>query len=184
MIYRVIILLGCAALFINGCNNLISGVAGTHKLRSYAMQEVLEVGIGDADFIQIGDAWSDGNYLFLEPAGQFRKPLWLFPLYSEEQLSALDRGEAVAAKLIAWTEKLDPDCVSRGDCLQRGKIFVKGIIAGNRRVRGHAGQLTPFDNPIYLQQGRPPLAWYWNALMLIGALGTAYLLERRNFNRA
>ena len=186
MALRVIILLGCVALFINGCNNLISGFTGTHKLRSYEMDAVLSEGIGDADYIEIVDSQVYGEHVFQLGGERYKRPLWLFPVLSAGQMEALDKGEKVEVKILGWTEKFDPDC--SGGCLPRGEWPAKGVVVSNRRVRNAVPELNKekfmlTENPIYIQVLRKPIAWYWNAAMTMVALLVAYFLERRNFNR-
>ncbi len=188
MAYRLVILFGCIILFINGCNNLISGVAGTHKLRQYDMSTVVSQGIGDADFIQVTNAWSTGNYRYLSPDQPYRRPMWLYPVFDERQMMRIDSGDQVRVKLLAWTQKLDPECESRGDCIVRGKTQLKGVIASNRQIRKQVqqwndSQVLIDDNPIIMEVGRSPIAWYWNGLMVVGALLIGFFMEKRNFER-
>ena len=35
------------------------------------------------------------------------------------------------------------------------------------------------ENVDYIEVGRTPLAWYWNLLTLLGALGVAFFIEYR-----
>ena len=188
MIYRLIIVLGCITMFIGGCNNLTSSLAGTHKLRQYTTHVVVEEGIGDADYIEITNAWTSEAYQYVPSSKNARKPLLIYPILSDVQVAQVKQNKKVTPIAIGWTQKFDPDCHKQGKCLKEQQVSIKGVISNYRRVRQN---LSLFDNKqfdfnenvVLMEVGRAPIAWYWNVLMMVSGVSILYLVERRNFNK-
>lgn len=182
MILRVIILLVCVLIFVNGCNSLISSLGGTHKLRTLSMEEVRADGLGDADFVAIEEAWSSGDYIF-EP---HRNPSWLgfvqWPVLSRAQLDSLENNMPVTVDMVAWTKKYEEGCVEKKDCVSKGPFPLKGLVRplNDRFLKieelpDDKYQLA--EEPIYIEYNRQPLAWYWNLAMMLGAAALAIGVE-------
>ncbi len=186
MLFRIITVLACIVVFINGCNSLISLQFGTHKLRAYTMEEALRNGIGDADYIELKDAWTTGDYVYVQGKRKTDKPIIIFPLVSSEQLAQLEQGQTVQPRFIGWTEKFSPQCVGDANCAPRLQGSFKGIIRDLSKEKDRTMQLSttkftlPAD-PVFLETGRAPLAWYWNLAMMVGAFLVAFILERKQF---
>lgn len=188
MLFRIIAVLACIVLFINGCNSLISLQFGTHKLRTYTIEEAMTNGIGDADFIELTNAWTTGDYVFVQGKRKTDKPIIIFPLVSEAQLAQIDQGIAVKPRYIGWTEKFPPDCVEQANCAPRLKGRFKGIIRDlskekDRTIQLSAQKFTIPADPVFLETGRAPLAWYWNLAMMLVASLVAFIIERKQFLR-
>ena len=95
MIIRLLIILGCVVVFINGCNSLISQHFGTHKLRGYTMEEVQQTGIGDADFIEVSGALLSGDFVFKAAKSPTNPGVIIYPVLSDGQLAAHRRAHRV-----------------------------------------------------------------------------------------
>lgn len=186
MLFRVLTVLICIVVFINGCNSVVSRYFGTHKLRSFTMEQALTEGIGDADFIELSDAYPSGDFVFV-PGKRSNDPgIIIFPLLSQAQLAQLDQGQQVKPRVIAWTEDFNPDCVKQGNCMPRGARIYKGIVRNLSKEKNKTSQLpaNKFALPsyvVYMETGREPIAWYWNVAMMVGAVLLAFVIERKNF---
>ncbi|MCB9291685.1 MAG: hypothetical protein H6559_00925 [Lewinellaceae bacterium] len=188
MIIRMLIILGCVVVFINGCNSLISQHFGTHKLRSYTMEDVQQAGIGDADYIAVGDAWLSGDFVFKAAKSPANPGVIIYPVLSREQFEAKKRGEPVRPDIIAWTTDFPSQCVGAGNCIEAGPAALQGIVRDLPNDRQGQGQLEGkgyrlADDAIYLEHGQAPLAWYWNLLMMIGAAAAAIGVEAYSHRR-
>jgi len=186
MLFRIITVLVCIVVFINGCNSLISLQFGTHKLRAYTMEEALTKGIGDADYIELRDAWTTGDYVYVSGKRKTDKPIIIFPLVSSAQLAQIDQGQTVQPRFIGWTEKFPAICVDNANCAPRLQGSFKGIIRDlskekDRTVQLSAQKFTLPADPIFVETGREPLAWYWNLAMMVAAFLIAFALERKQF---
>lgn len=188
MLIRLIFLFGCIIAFINGCNNLISGVAGTHKLRVYEMEAAFQEGIGDADFIQVTGAYSDGSYLFFPSDKKYKKPMLIYPLLTKSQVKAHAEGKRVKPAFFGWTEKFDESCEVNHTCIQNGEMDVLGLIAASNRVKKGVSGLASMnfevdDMPVFIKVGRKPIPWYWNLAMMVAAITIVLAIESRNYNK-
>lgn len=179
MIIRLIIFLVCTLAFINGCNSIISNFAGTHKLRNYKFGEIINQGIGDADFIQIDDGILSDQYIFIPGDRTFRKDLLIFPITttSNQQMDSI--------KIIGWAKSFDPSCVQRKDCQLQFKGPIKGIISDVSRVRKNADQLQQKnlvisnDHTIFIELDRVPFPWYWNLIIMVVSAAIILFMESR-----
>lgn len=186
MLFRLLTVLICLVVFINGCNSVVSQYFGTHKLRNFTIQQALNKGIGDSDFIELTGASPTGDFVFV-PGKRANDPgIIIFPLLSEEQLAQLDQGQQVRPRVIAWTEDFNPDCVKQGNCVPRGVQTYKGIIRNLSKEKNKTSQLpaAKYALPkyvIYMETNREPIAWYWNVAMMVGAVLLAFIVERKNF---
>ncbi len=182
MIIRLLIILGCVVVFINGCNSLISQNFGTHKLRVYSMEEVQQSGVGDADYIEVNGALLSGDFVFKAAKSPTNPGVIIYPVLSEKQLEAHSRGEAVTPDIIAWTTDFPSQCVDAGNCIKAGQVKLKGIVRDLPKDRQGQGQLVDkgykvSDGVIFVEYGQQPLAWYWNLLMMIGAAAAIFGIE-------
>jgi hypothetical protein len=176
MILRIIIILICVFFFINGCSSLISGVTGTHRLRTLSMQDIQQSGVGDADYVEIAGAWSTGDYFF-EPHRRASWPGFVqWPVLSAAQIDSLEQGRQVTVEVYAWTKQYEGACVEAGNCVERGAVPVKGLIRPlNKKYNKMASfsdtQYEMADHPVFIEYNRQPLAWYWNlGIMLLASL--------------
>lgn len=176
MIIRIIIILLCLVFFINGCNNLVSQFFGTHKLRSLTMETFVREGVGDADYIRIDGAYLDGAFVYQQPEEAGYPPVLIYPV-----LAASEAGSRAA--LLAWTADFFDPCVDSGDCIAKGKRSLKGVVQPLPReyLEGLAeleamGYEWP-EPPVMVKENEAPVAWYWNALMMLGAAAVAIGLE-------
>ena len=181
---RIIAILFCVVFLINGCNSLISQFFGTHKLRSFNMADVLETGIGDSDYVRIEESWQSGDYIVVPPRNTAEKPVLIFPLLSEDQLKAAEAGEVVEPRIICWTKEFSLNCDEENTCAPRTEVDIQGIVREMRRQQNKAHLLAANkyrlpENVDYIEVGRAPLAWYWNLLIVLGALGLAFFIEYR-----
>ncbi|PHI21036.1 hypothetical protein CEQ90_04970 [Lewinellaceae bacterium SD302] len=178
-----IVLLGIVVM-INGCNGLISQNFGTHKLRTVALQTVLDSGMGDADFVRLEEAELTDNYLIGEALTDDDEDYHLHAILTPEQAAAYTAGEKVTAGMVGWYKIPYEDCVKNGDCQYGNQGFVEGLIT-EPTDRKNPVESWPRHNielaeeVIYLQLWKAPLAWYWNLLMFLGGLGVAMLVEGR-----
>ena len=182
MIVRILIILACVVVFINGCNSLISQHFGTHKLRGYTIEMVQQSGIGDADFIMVDNALLPGDFVFKAAKSPTNPGVIIYPVLSREQLEAHERGEAVSPDIIAWTMDFPSQCVDAGNCIQAGPVALKGVVRNLPNDRQGQGQLRDkgyqvTDKAIYLEHGQEPTSWYWNLLMMLGAAAVAFSIE-------
>ncbi len=188
MLFRIVIVLFSVVAFINGCSSLISRVAGTHKLRTYSMDQVLAQGIGDADYIEAGPAWRSGDFVHTPPLKRGYKPVLAYPVLTRSQLDSLDKGMAVHPAVIAWSQKFDPGCINAGNCAPKGEFTLGGITRKIDKERNRTAELPASRyilpaNPVYIETGRKPLDWYWNLAIMLFALalgaGTEYHHSRK-----
>ncbi|MCO6476579.1 MAG: hypothetical protein J5I94_08150 [Phaeodactylibacter sp.] len=182
MIIRLLIILGCVVVFINGCNSLISQNFGTHKLRIYSMEEVQQSGIGDADFIEINGGLLSGDFVFKAAKSPANPGVIIYPVLTEEQLEAHSRGAAVTPEIIAWTTNFPSQCVEAGNCIESGPVTLRGIVRDLPKDRQGQGQLVEkgyglSENAVFVEYGQEPLAWYWNLLMMAGAAAAIFGIE-------
>lgn len=181
---RIIAILFCVVFLVNGCNSLISQFFGTHKLRDFTMQSVWEDGIGDSDYVNITGAWQSGDYIVVPPRTAADRAVLIFPLLTKEQLDAAEAGQVVEPRIICWTREFSLNCDEENTCAPRAEVEIKGIIREIRRQKNKAHMLASDkyrlpENVDYIEVGRAPLAWYWNLLIVLGALGFAYFIEYR-----
>jgi hypothetical protein len=188
MLFRYAIVLISVIAFINGCSSLISRVGGTHKLRTYTMEEVIDTGIGDADYIQVSQANRLGQYSYTPVLKRGYKPVLAYPVLSEQQADSVAKGLRVHPAIIAWTQRFDTTCVAAGNCLTPGKFTLEGITSKIDRERNRVADLAQWgyqlpETPIYIEIDRKPLDWYWNlAIMLVALLlggGTELYYSRK-----
>lgn len=179
---RLTAILLCIVFFITGCNSLISQFFGTHKLRDFKMEDVLENGLGDSDYVRIEGAWRTGDYIVVPPKTDADKAVLIYPIVSKMQLERMDAGQLITPALIGWTKNFSLDCDEDKSCAPREALALEGIIREMRPQKNRAHMLpeTRYDLPedrVYMEVGRQPLAWYWNLLMMVGGLGLAFYIE-------
>ncbi|WP_282777273.1 hypothetical protein [Phaeodactylibacter xiamenensis] len=168
MIVRIIIILLCLVFFINGCNSLISQFFGTHKLRSFEMAEVAEKGIGDADYVEITNARFEPDFVYQEAEEPGSPPIILYPVFAES-------SPAQTPALLAWTADFFDPCVEADTCIAAGTRTLRGVVrplpdanlTGLDRLKEKG---YSWESPvIVINENEAPVAWYWNALMMLGA---------------
>ncbi len=182
MVYRLIILLACLVFFINSCNSLISLQFGTHKLRTFSMEDILRKGIGDADFIEITDAWTSGDFYHVPGKHEKDGGLILYPILSEEQVKLLEKNQKITPYFVGWTQTFPWECLEQKNCVKKEELRISGIV---RELKEEDQQLSALPGgydfatkpPVYLEVGRQPTAWYWHLLLLVGSGSIAFILE-------
>lgn len=181
---RMIAMLFCIVFFINGCNSLISQFFGTHKLRTFAMEDAVVEGIGDSDFVQLTGVWQSGDYIVVPPRTGADKAVLIFPLLTETQLADAEAGKKVQPRYIGWTKNFSLDCDVENTCAPRLNRDIKGIVREMQRQKNKAHMLAANkyelpENVEYIEVGRQPTAWYWNLLFVLGGFGLAFYIESR-----
>ena len=187
MLFRFIFILLCIVGFINSCNSIISLNFGTHKLRSVSMSEIEKDGLGDADFIEITDAYLSGDFIHAKGTKKEDGGLIIYPILSENQFQVLDKEEKAKTGLFAWTDTFVWDCLEEKSCAPKGKTTVKGVI---RTIYPEKDKSSDFneqfelaDVPIFIEAGRVPTPWYIHLLLMILAAGGILTLEIWRLNR-
>ncbi len=175
MLFRVVIVLLCVVAFINGCSSLISRVAGTHKLRVFSMEDVLSKGIGDADYIEVHDAWGNGDFVHTPPLKRGYKPVVAWPVLTRAQMDSIGKGMRVHPAIIAWSQRFDAACVPAGACAPRQIHTLSGITRKIDKERNRvqtlpASRYLIAKNITYIEVNRKPLDWYWNLGIMLVAL--------------
>ena len=148
------------------------------------MDEALEKGIGDADFVELTGAWKSGDYIVVPPRTGADKAILIFPLLSEKQMAAADAGEKVQPQFIGWTKEFSLDCDIENTCAPRLHGNVLGVVREMQRQKNKAHMLAANKYELsetvnYIEVGREPLAWYWNLLFVAGGIGLAFWIESR-----
>lgn len=179
---RLIIIFAGIVLMINGCNSLISQFAGTHALRTFSVEEATADGIGDADFIELTDAWRPGKWVVGPALHKKDRDILLYPILSGDQYAAHQRGETVRPAFIAWGKNYDPPCLERGDCIPDGAFSARGLVREPNPEKDKSPELSQYgfelpEKVYYLEVDREPLAWYWNLLMFVGGIAMAIGIE-------
>lgn len=183
MIFRIIVILACVLVFVNSCNSLISRVAGTHKLRTFTMEELSNEGLGDADYVEITGTITTSDYIF-EPN---RKASWpgfvQYPVLSQAQADSLANGHQVTVYLVAWTQRYEEACVNNGNCVTASEGNIKGLVRPLNKRFNKTEELPKnkyqlAETPVYIEVSRKPLDWYWSLLFMILAVALAFGMER------
>lgn len=169
---------------ITGCNSLISQQFGTHRLRTISLHEVLETGIGDADFVELTDAVVGTPMIVGDALRSTDKDYVLRPLLTSAESVDWAKGNTVTAKVVAWMESTDPDCTTFPGCLPTTGTPVRGLISPptdkkNPKELWKEQRVVLDPNPIYLQLHQKPLDWYWNLVLLLTGLALAIIPEAR-----
>lgn len=188
MLYRLIIVTVCVVLFINSCNSLLSGVTGTHKLRTFTMDYVEQNGIGDADYVEITNAWRTDEFRYAPPRKGERSGLIQYAVMSQERYERLvDTSLETRIALIAWTENFDPACVENNNCISAGETTIKGVVRKMSRAKNKVKELPEIYQvaplAIFIETDRAPIVWYWHLAFMFGAvligIGTEYIYNLR-----
>ncbi len=187
MLYRLIIVLGCLVLFVNSCNSLISGFTGTHKLRTFTMEEVEQEGVGDADYVEITNAWRTGYYEYAPPRKGEKAGAIQYPVVSQERMMQLDSNLVTRIAVVAWTQAYDPACVDKGTCATKGPATIKGIVRkiprSKNKVKEFPENYDVSQYAVYVETDRAPLEWFWHAglmgLAILLGVSTEYFYNRR-----
>jgi len=188
MIVRILIVLVCVVFFINGCNSLISQFFGTHKLRAFEMEHVQREGVGDSDYIEIADAHLSGEFVHQVSEYESDPPILLYPVLSASELRRRQEGASVAPAVLAWTADFHSPCVEEGNCLEKGRQRLRGIVRdlpeSNKKAAAKLQELGYEIGPeaTIINHGQAPTAWYWNLSMMLVPLGLAVGMEAY-FNR-
>lgn len=182
MLLRYLVLFGGIVMMITGCNNLISQQFGTHQLRTVAIEDAIENGLGDADFIEIEGALIGEAFIVGPALRSTDKDYVLRPILTPAQVTAWSAGESVTAKLVGWTETTDPSCLQPPGCLPAGATPIRGLLSEptwrKNPVEEWPGQRVALSpEPLYIQLNEKPMAWYWNLALLLGGLLLAIIPE-------
>lgn len=175
--------MACVLVFVNSCNSLISRVAGTHKLRTFTMEELRYEGLGDADYVEITATTTTSDYIF-EPNRNASWPGFVqYPVLSQAQADSLANGNQVTVYLVAWTQRYEEGCVENGNCVTASEGNIKGLVRPLNKRFNKAEELPKnkyqlADTPVYIEVSRKPLDWYWSLLFMILAVAIAFGMER------
>ncbi|KAA3640741.1 MAG: hypothetical protein DWQ02_01555 [Bacteroidetes bacterium] len=185
MLFRFVFILACVVIFINSCNSVVSLNFGTHKLRSFTMEEVESSGLGDSDFVEITDAQLTGDFIHAPGTKEKDGGLVLYPLLSKKGLEAYEKGESPSARIVAWTDIFEWDCLEAKNCAPKGETTIKGVIRKMEPEKDKSQSLNVQlpELPIYLEVGREPTPWYWHALLMLIAGGSILFLEIRRLKK-
>ena len=189
MIVRIIIVLICVSFFINGCNSLISQFFGTHKLRSFAVEQAVRDGIGDSDYVQLEGAYLANNFVYQESEYPNTPPIIIYPVLTDEQAAQHKAGQQVKPAFIAWSADFHSPCVDSLNCLQEGAQNVTGVVRDipKDRLQGleklEAKGFAITEEAQVINHGQDPVPWYWNLMMMLGAAALAVGMEALYFKR-
>ncbi|MCI5083709.1 MAG: hypothetical protein MRY78_18570 [Saprospiraceae bacterium] len=189
MLFRLIVIFVCVIVFINGCNSLISQFAGTHKLRTYDMETVVAEGLGDADYVEINNAWTTGDFIYAPPVRSQKKGLIIFPILSDHQIQQWDNGQEVEVKLMGWSEDYTQECLDANNCMPRKQMTLRGIIRDipsekDKSAEFAKAQYELHENMFFIEKDRSPLAWYFNLGLMAAALLVGFGLEYYNLKKS
>ena len=184
MLFRISIILVCLIAFITGCNSLVSQFAGTHRLRSYAIEEIEFEGAGDADYLEIRGGWQTGDFVYGKPRKAGQKGIIQYPVVGEARLEKRDRGTAIPVSVIVWQALPDPACVASASCAEKKETLIRGIV---RRIPPRGNELEALtrkgyllaENVVFIEAGQAPIAWYWLVLIMLAAAILAIGMEWR-----
>lgn len=185
MLFRFLFILGCVVIFINSCNSVVSLNFGTHKLRSFTMEEVETNGLGDSDFVEITDVHLTGDFIHAPGTKKNDGGLVLYPLLSEKGLAAYEKGTKPLTSIIAWTDIFEWDCLEANNCAPKGQTTIMGVIRKMEpeKDKSTSLQVTLPEVPVYLEVGREPTPWYWHALLMLITGGSILFIEIRRLTK-
>ena len=189
MLFRLITVFACVVIFINGCNSLISQFVGTHKLRTHEMAAVVNDGLGDADYVEINNAWTTGDFIYAPPVRTQKKGLIIFPILSEEQMKQHERGEAVKVQLMGWSEDYTQECLDAKTCMPKQKMTITGIMRDIPQEKNKVDEFSPqqyqlSETMFFMEKDRSPLEWYYNLAMMLGAVAIGFGIEYYNLKKS
>lgn len=184
MILRYLVLFGGIVLMITGCNSLISQQFGTHRLRTIPLDDALDTGIGDADFVEFTSAQLGAAMIVGKALRTTDKDYVLRPILTEETFADWAKGNTVTARVIGWSETTDPSCIAYPGCPPGAETPIRGLISEPTARKNPLDQwqeqrINLDPNPIYLQLYEKPMAWYRNLVLLLVGLALAIIPEAR-----
>lgn len=183
MIVRIILILVCISFFINSCNSLVSQFFGTHKLRTLPITQAQQEGVGDADYLELEDVSLSGDFAFQASAYPNSPGIILYPVLTPEQAEQRAQGQDVTLHFVAWTADFHSPCVDEGNCISAGTQNLRGVVReipedrlpGLDKLRAQGYVIK--ERVVTINQGEAPIAWYWNALAMLGAAAFAVGME-------
>ena len=185
-VLRYLVLFGGIVLMINGCNGLVSGGFGTHKLRSISLNQIETEGLRDADYISIpggviGPAEQETMPGMFAAPGSLQRPI-----LSPAQLAAYQAGDTVTAYIIAWAKfNLEPASAQNAKLFLDTVTNLTGLVSippATVKANYWAVQKIDLaDDPKYIQIGEKPMDWYWNLALFLGGLLLAAVPEAMTF---
>lgn len=143
------------------------------------MQEIQQNGIKDADYIEISDAVIPSEFVHSAIQKTGDKDLIIFPILADNPEHNPDSGIYV----VGWQQKKDAGCIQSKNCLEAGKRAVKGVVRKIKKRRDLSDKLSDLyqlplaENPVFIEVGQAPMAWYWHLLVLILTAGGIILIE-------
>jgi len=189
MLLRYLVLFGGIVLMITGCNSLISQNFGTHRLRTRDLARVPGEGLGDADFVELANAVIS-TPAQTSPAGQaWQKDHVYRPLLTPAQQAEWQAGATVRSNVIGWFKTTDPACSTAAGCPPPATGQTRGLLnapdANRQPDHGawRAERIEVPEQPLYLQLGEQPMAWYWNLVLIVLGLSLALLPEYRRHSQ-
>ena len=173
MFIRLIGLFVGIIIFITGCNGLLSGVAGTQRLREITAEQAVREGLGDADFVELQMACPTGwDQVF--PGNKGKDPSIL--VYEVRPCSATASAGPKRNTLFIW-KKCER---GRESCFPGTSLSIRGMWRKPPKTTLealHAEYQPGGERPVFIEEGKAPLAWYWQAGIMAGAIGLLLLNE-------
>lgn len=180
--YRLIIILVCIVVFINSCNSVISTQFGTHKLRKMTMQQVEEQGLGDADYVEITDAYLSTDFIHVPAEDSTKSGTIIYPVLNQDNYQKYTQKQPnVDVQLIAWSENIPWKCWETDNCIEKGKQTLIGIVrtidAENDKSANLSSSYNLATTTYFVETNRTPTPWYWHALLMLVTAITILILE-------
>lgn len=170
MLYRIIIITISLIVFVNSCNSVVSSNFGTHKLRQVEMNELTKNGLGDADFVEILDAYVPGNFVHQKAAEADKAGVIFYPLLDVSGKETFERSLKPKTKVIAWSENFKWKCWEDNSCVEQGIHTIKGIVRKPPEKLDISKRLVSNfeldENVIYIETGREPMQWWWHLVFM------------------
>ncbi len=182
---RLIVIFLGLALFINSCNNLLSQLAGTYKLRTLDIKQAIASGIEDAEYIQIDNVCPGPELHTWEGARKWKDGIAYFALGPCAQ-AAVQSSQQSDFQYIGWAYLPKDSMATYYPGLPVGPLNVKGLVRKPPRpARGLVNQQFDKTNGrlIFLRLDTKPVHWGWFlAGMLLPVLVIGWM-ENRSYNR-
>lgn len=149
------------------------------------MEEVASNGLGDSDFVEITGAQLTGDFIHVEGKDEKDGGIIIYPVLSASEMANFDKGLKPTARVIAWTDTFEWDCLEEKSCAPKGKSTIKGVVREIEPERDQSQDLEikRSEPAIFIEAGREPAPWYWHFLLMVLTGGGVLLLELRRLRR-
>lgn len=189
LIFRYLVLFGGVVLMINGCNGLISGAFGTHRLRNLSIQEIEQNDLGDADFVGISGGQLLEAHVSIEDVNWWGQNCVLQAYLTPAQFKALAAGDRASPAIIAYHLTSLPAAAPENVVAKSNREELQGLIGpppADAIVLKQWSELNldiP-ENVRYLHLGQEPMKWYYNICFFLGGLVMAAVPEALRFKKS